>query len=207
MMKLILTSSNNYVVKDWIQYIDRDPKTMKVTFIFTAAEVEKGDMQWLDDDRQALVDVGFNVIDYTLTGKTKVDVEKMLSETDMVFVSGGNTFYLLQEMRKSGFVDLIRSHVEKGLVYGGSSAGSVVAGPDISVCKQMDDPLAAPELTSYEGLGLTDVVTLPHWGSEHFAERYPKTMLDVYKEGLKIMLLTNQQYLLVEDDMYRILSV
>ena len=58
-MKLILTSSNNFVVKDWIKYVDRDPHAMKLTFIPTAAEVEKGDMQWLKDDRQALVDVGF----------------------------------------------------------------------------------------------------------------------------------------------------
>src|SRR5258706_11049203 len=113
-MKLILTSSNNFVVKDCINHLDRDPHSMKLTFIPTAAEVEKGDLQWLKDDRQALVDIGFQVTDFTLTNKTSDQVKETLLSTDMVFVSGGNVFYLLQEMRKSGFASMISEYVDKG---------------------------------------------------------------------------------------------
>lgn len=204
---LILTSSNNYVTSNFVPNLPKKTSEMRLTFIPTAAEVEDGDMQWLKDDRQALVDADFQVSDFTVTGKTKEQVKQMLDNTDFVFVSGGNTFFLLQEMRKSGFADLIKSYVDKGLIYGGSSAGSVVAGPDISLVQELDDPSLAPELKDQKGLGLVDVVVFPHWGSEHFQNRYEKVMKSGYKKGLKIVLLTDDQYLLVNQGRYTIESI
>jgi len=206
-MKLFLTSSNNFVTSDFVKHLDRKPSGMKLTFIPTASEVEKGDLQWLKDDRQTLVDAGFQVTDFTLTNKKSYEVSEMLDKTDFVFVSGGNTFYLLQEMRKSGFDKLIIPFLKKGGLYGGSSAGSVVTGPDISIIELLDDPALAPELQDYKGLGLTDVSVFPHWGSEHFHKRYEKVMQSGYKKGLKIILLTDDQYLLCEDNMYTIESI
>ncbi len=204
---LILTSSNAYVTKHFIQHLPKQPSEMRLTFIPTAAEVEKGDKQWLAEDRRPLVDAGFHVIDFTLTGKTKSEVQVMLDGSDVVFVAGGNTFFLLQEMRKSGFADLIQPYVDRGLIYGGSSAGSIAAGPDISLVQEIDSPSLAPELTDYQGLKLIDVAVFPHWGSEHFQTRYEKVMKAAYKKGLKIILLTDDQYLLVEDGRYTIESV
>lgn len=204
---LVLTSSCNFVAKVFISHLPKSPQEMKLTFIPTAAEVEKGDLGWLYDDRQALVDVGFHVIDFTCTGKKKDEVEEMLRATDFVFVSGGNTFYLLQQMNKSGFSQLIKQYVEKGMLYGGSSAGSVVAGPDISVIQDLDDIHLAPELNNYAGLGLTDVVVLPHWGNKHFRQDYENLMKSEYKKGHKMILLTDDQYLLVENGKYSIESL
>jgi dipeptidase E len=110
-------------------------------------------------------------------------------------------------MRKSGFAELIKSFVDQGLIYCGSSAGSIVAGPDISLAQGLDDSSLAPELKDHIGLGLVDVVIFPHWGSEHFHNRYQKVMQSGYKTGLKIVLLTDDQYLLVKDDKYTIESV
>jgi dipeptidase E len=206
-MKLFLTSSNNYVTKDFVKHLDQDPHDIKLTFIPTAAEVEKGGLQWLKDDRQALVDVGFQVNDFTLTDKKSPEVQKMLNETDFVFVSGGNTFYLLQEMRKSGFDTHIIPYLENGGLYGGSSAGSVVAGPNIGLTALLDEPSLAPDLKSYKGLGLTNIVILPHWGSQHFQKQYEQLMSAGYKKGLKVILLTDDQYLLCEDGKFSIESV
>ena len=204
---LILTSSSNFVTERFVFNLPKEPREMRLTFIPTAAEVEEGDMQWLKDDRQALVDAGFQVTDFTVTGKKQEEVKTMLDQTDFVFVSGGNTFFLLQEMRKSGFASLIKEYVNKGVIYCGSSAGSVVAGPDISLTKELDDPALAPELKDYKGLGLVDVVVFPHWGSEHFQNRYEKVMKSGYKKGLKIVLLTDDQYLLVDEKRYTIESI
>lgn len=206
-MKLFLTSSTDQTTHAWIKHLGRDPHSMKLTFITTAAEVEKGDKQWLYDDRQTLVTAGFDVTDYTVAGKSKDDVTAMLNNTDMVFVSGGNVFYLLQEMRLSGFADLIKGFVHKGLLYGGSSAGSIVAGPDLTLAKTLDDPKMAPKLKDYKALGLTDVVVLPHWGSENFRKHYEDFGTSGYTMGQKVVLLTNDQYLMVEDDHYQIMSI
>lgn len=180
---------------------------MRLTFVDTAAEVEKGSRQWLFDDRQALVGAGFNVTDFTFTHKNQDEVKKMLDDTDFIFISGGNTFFLLQEMNKSGFSDIIKEYVDKGLLYGGSSAGSIVAGPDIEIIKDIDDPKVASDLKSYRGLGLCDVTVLPHWGNDHFKQGYEKVLRSGFKKGNKLILLTDDQYLLVQGDSYSIESI
>lgn len=204
---LVLTSTSSMVIQSYIAHLPEDLTAMRLTYVPTACEVEKGDMSWLHTDRQALVDAGFKITDFTFTGKSSAEVVTMLENTDVLFVSGGNTFYLLQEMRKSGFTDLIEKYIESGLHYIGSSAGSVVAGPDISLVSELDDPSLAPELVGYSGLGLTDVVVFPHWGNEHFHDRYQKLIKAAYRNGLKIVLLTDEQYLLVDNGRYTIESI
>jgi len=204
---LILTSSNAFVTQHFIRHLPKSPKELKLTFIPTAADVETGSLEWLNQDREALVTAGFQVTDFTLTGKSPTQTKSMLDQTDFVFVSGGNTFYLLQEMNKSGFSKMIKEYVGRGLIYGGTSAGSVVASPDISVIQLLDDPSLAPELTSYLALNLTDVLVLPHWGSPHFHDDYAKMTAENYKTGSKVILLTDDQYLLIKDKTYSIESI
>lgn len=201
---LILTSNSYSVTQSFIKNLPKKPSELKLTFIPTAAEAEEGDLSWLNQDKESLVNVGFEVQEFSLTNKTKEEVREMLDNTNVVFVSGGNTFYLLQEMRKSGFTELIAEYIKKGIIYIGSSAGSVVAGPDISLVKDLDDAKAAPELTDYAGLNLIDIVVLPHWGSDHFREHYSNAMKSNYKIGNKIILLTDEQYLLVDTGGYSI---
>ena len=53
--------------------------------------------------------------------------------------------------------------MEKEL-YIGSSAGSVLAGPDIDITRELDDPNEASNLKTTEGLKLVDFIILPHYG-------------------------------------------
>lgn len=94
---LILTSSNNFVVKHYLPHLPREPKQIKLTFIPTAAEVEDGDLSWLGNDRQTLVDAGFQVTDFTVTGKNQSEVKSMLDSTDFVFVSGEIRFIFFKK--------------------------------------------------------------------------------------------------------------
>ena len=52
----------------------------------------------MDDDRNKLIKIGFNVIDFDLNSKTEEKVRETLSKVDIVFVAGGNTFYLLEKL-------------------------------------------------------------------------------------------------------------
>jgi dipeptidase E len=204
---LILTSSSNFVTKRFLSDFPRSPQGMHLTFITTASEVEVGDLQWLNDDRQVLIDAGFAVSDYTITGKSRQEVQQMLDQTDVVFVAGGNTFFLLQEMRKSGFAELIHDYIHKGMIYIGSSAGSVVAGPTVRLVDGLDDPADAPELQDFAGLELIDIAILPHWGSPKFQRRYQQVIPATYTKGLKVLPLTDDQYLLVDQGKYTIESI
>jgi len=49
-----------------------------------------------------------------------------VEEADVLFVGGGNEFYLSYWMEKSGLFDLLPGLLGQGGVYVGSSAGSMV---------------------------------------------------------------------------------
>jgi len=207
MKKMFLTSSVNFVAKDIAKYFGVT-KNLKLLFITTAVEVEEGDLQWLKDDREALVNVGFNVSDYTITGKNKIEIRNDLEKTDIIYFSGGNTFYLLQQIQKSNCVDIIYEVVNKGKIFIGSSAGSVIAGPDIYPVYMVDEVKKAPNLVNYKGLDLVNFVIFPHWGSEYFKSEYvnEKTIKYAYTENDSLVLLNNYQFIIVEDDTYKIIN-
>ncbi len=199
---ILLTSNTPPVVKDLFERYIKDSNAKTLVFVETAAEIEAGDMEWLEADYDAWVDVGLEVTRYTVTGKDSVQIEKDLAEHDVIYLSGGNTFYLLQQLQKTGAVPVIQKLVKEGKIYIGTSAGSIVAGPDISAVKNLDNESMAPELEGYSGLSLIDVVALPHWGSSYFRDLYLNQRLDhVYDNPVhKIVLLTDNQYLAFEDN-------
>lgn len=206
MKNLFLTSSVNFVASDIAARLQIN--NFKLLFVLTPTEVKEGDLQWLVDDRNALVKAGFSVTDYTFTGKTRDEIADTLKGYDGIYMSGGNTFYFLQQIQTSNCADVIRDFVNEGKIYIGTSAGSIIAGPDIYPTYSIDSAEKAPDLRSYEGLGLVDFVIFPHWGSDNFRDRYLNQRLKhAYNTKNKIILLTNNQYILVEDDFYQIVEV
>jgi dipeptidase E len=95
-----------------------------------------------------------------------------LGQFDLVWAVGGNSFVLRRAMRESGFDEAIVSLVEDDrLLYGGFSAGAVVAAPSLKGMELMDDPDEVPEGYRgdivWEGLGLIDHMIVPHYRSNH----------------------------------------
>ncbi len=177
---------------------------MRLAFIDTAAEVyQKAEADWLWADRQALVTAGFAVTDYTLTGKTQSSLEIELTEFEVLFLSGGNSFYLLEKARKSGFVDLIQNDFFKNQIYVGSSAGSIILGQDLDPIKFIDDP-GKSDLTDFQGIGIIDTTIFPHWGNPKFAAKYQKTIDYLYENSLTGILLADNQYLFLSSSASRL---
>lgn len=95
-----------------------------------------------------------------------------LADIDLVWCAGGNSFLLRRAMRQSGFdrvgVELIE---QDKLVYGGWSAGAVVACPDLRGIDLMDDPNQLAEgydpAPVYDGLNLIPFHIVPHYESDH----------------------------------------
>ncbi|HZZ98370.1 MAG TPA: Type 1 glutamine amidotransferase-like domain-containing protein [Candidatus Saccharimonadia bacterium] len=200
-MHLFLTSSVHQVADKVAADIGVSVKGMRLAFILTASEVEKGDKQWIEDDRNALNTAGFVTTNYTFTGKTTEQIEKDLSGFAALYMEGGNTFYLLQVMQQTGAFTVVQKLVRAGKLYIGTSAGSIIAGPDIEPTKKLDSMDAAPNLKNFEGLGLVDFVVLPHWGSKDFKELYLNRRLDhAYNSKHKFILLANKYYVEVRDD-------
>ncbi|MCD8484331.1 peptidase E [Candidatus Woesebacteria bacterium] len=206
MKQLFLTSSVHAVAHDLVKHIDTSVQN-NLVFITTAAEPEAGtDLTWLENDRQALVDAGFTVTDYTITEKTRAQLETDLAPYDCIYMSGGNTFYLLEQAQKSGYVTLITELVAEGKTYIGTSAGSIIAGnrcPDYLL-----EENEIYELENQNGFGLVNFTILPHWGSRAFKEKYLSNRLEIaYQyDQVPLIILTDRQYIHVQDDHFQIID-
>lgn len=95
-----------------------------------------------------------------------------LAELGGVWVMGGNSFALRRAMKASGFDTVaIPLITDNKLVYGGFSAGAVVATPSLHGIEIDDEPEVVPEgypqEIIWEGLGLVDYSIAPHYQSDH----------------------------------------
>ena len=206
MKQLFLTSSVHAVAHDIASKLNL-AKANKLVFIDTAAEAEEGDKEWLKNDRQALVDAGFKVSNYSITGKSKDQLDKELSNFDYIYLSGGDTSYLLQQSQKSDFIPVIRKLVKnKGKTYIGTSAGSIIAGPKLPDYLVEDSSI---KLDDWQGYGFVNFTIVPHWGSEDFKERYLGKRLKIAykKDQVPLLLLTDSQYAHLQDDQMTIIDV
>ncbi len=82
-----------------------------------------------------------------------------LAAAEAVVVGGGNTFHLLRELRRQGFLPPLRQRVEAGLPYIGWSAGANLAGPTIRTTNDM--PVCDPG--GLDALGLVPFQINPHY--------------------------------------------
>lgn len=209
MSELFLTSNISDVAQDIAGKLDTSG--IRLAFIYTAAELYPDGPfpDWNQENRQTLVDMGFQVTNYTITGKNAVELRKDLSQFDVIYVSGGNTYYLLQQAQLTGFIEIIRDLVvTQNTIYIGTSAGSVVAGPNISPIGDLDDKSEASQLNGFLGFNLVNFCILPHWGSEDFSGVYQSACAQAYiPNQVPLLFLTNFQYVHLKDNHLEIINV
>lgn len=199
MKRLFLASVAANTLDKIIHLLPDSPNKLKLAFVLTAANPYKN-KEWLYFDRNKLVDMGFNVKDIDIEGKTENILRKELLGVDILFVSGGNTFYLLEKARNSGFDKIAKEFINDGKVYIGSSAGSVFVCPTIEFVKGMDNPEIAPSLKTYEGLNEINFLVLPHRGDAEYKKYYNNTLKKWKGLGYEVKTLTNNEALIVEGD-------
>lgn len=177
-------------------------KGKTVTYIPTAgiAEMPDGDIsEMIADETKTLQSLGLTVDVLEVSSAAEAEIDQKLTENDVIYIGGGNTFFLLQELRRSGADKILIREVNSGKPYIGESAGAVIACPDIGYCSGMDDPAKAPELNNYTGLGLVDFYVVPHLGSEILGAGVGETV-EKYSGSLDLKVITDDQMILVTDN-------
>lgn len=205
MGKLLLTSSgfSQIIIREFLKLANKMPKEIKLLFIPTASEAVSETQvggRYIEEEKEGLYDLGIekqNVIIFNLDSNIE---ENKLRDIDVIYVCGGNTFYLLSKIRESGFDKRIKEMVGRGVIYVGVSAGSVLAGPNIRIAGEWDsNDIGLKDLT---GLNLTGLIVSPHYTKEEemIVSRFEKIT------GKGVCRLSDCQALLITNDKIKLIK-
>lgn len=140
----------------------------RVGFIPTAANVEPTIKGWLIGQFSQLQRYGFYQIDIIDISANGVDWRSRLESCDILWLSGGNTFHLLNQVRKTGFDVWLRENID-AKVYVGGSASSILMTPSIAVAGIEPGDENNVGITDLTGLGYVNFEIEPHCDQDRMA--------------------------------------
>lgn len=196
MKKMFLASSFKDVASIFARF-ESNLMGKRVTFIPTASTVEKV-VFYVDSGRKALEKLGVIVDVLDVSTATADEIQDKLRNNDFIYITGGNTFFLLQELKRTGADKMIEEEVNNGKLYIGESAGAMVVSQNIEYAQKMDSVKKAPDLINYDALGLVDFYTVPHYESAPF-KKVAQSIIDTYSSLLKLTPISNHDAILIED--------
>lgn len=198
---LLLLSSLRFLISGQLPPVLGKPlNQFRVSHVITASK-GVNDLAYLERNRGYLHENRFDVEELDLDGKKESELLDILSRKELVYVEGGNTFYLLKSIRESGFENVIRKLLPKGLVYMGGSAGSYVACPTIET-STWKNKHGRCGVTDFTAMNLVPFLLFVHYGPEHKALLQEKIPLASHP----VKILTDEQALLVSDDFVKLIG-
>lgn len=203
--KLFLTSAG--LVKEtrdaFLKLLSISPNEATMAFIPTASDPEK-DKRFVDKDKKLINEIGIKVQEVDLKNENENSLLEKLSQHDVIYVEGGNTFYLLDWVRKSGFDRVLQKLIDQGKNYVGVSAGSILVGPNIELSNWKHDwDKNIVNLQDLTGLNLVTFAISPHFVEEDRAllEQKSKTV------NYPVVALNDTQAILVNGGYVKIVGV
>lgn len=195
MTKLLLTSTglaNQKITNQFLQIIDKPVSQIKIIFVPTASRSEE-ELKYVDESKKELLDLGILENNIKTLNLNKPASFQEVEDFDVIYVCGGNTFYLLKKVRETGFDKVIIEFAKTDKLYFGVSAGSILVCPNIDIASPFDENDV--NLKDLTGLNLTNIIVSPHYKDEE------KTIIDNFKKKSQheVVPLTDEQALLVID--------
>jgi dipeptidase E len=161
-MKLLLTSdglTSKKIKRTFLKLLEKSPEKSKVLIIYS----ERGSYKkYLNIIQRQLSSIGIkrkNLIFLNISRKTR-----KVSDFEVIYFCGGNTFYLLKRVRENKLEDLIKNHIKRNKLYIGVSAGSIIVHKTIKIAGWgSEGDINEVRLKNLRGLGLTKIAIFPHF--------------------------------------------
>lgn len=195
MIRLLLTSSFKDVISHFIEFANDNLEGKRITFIPTASKPETI-VHYVFLAKRKLESLGMIVENLDISTAPIEKINETLERNEFIYVSGGNTFFLLQELRKSGADQLLIQHINSGKLYIGESAGAVIASPHIEYIHFLDDKGKAKQLQDFKGMDLIDHYPVPHFNNIPF-KRAVSDLIAHYETKLPLLPISNTQVIQV----------
>ena len=195
MKKIVLTSCgiiNDDFKKKFYKLLDKDINTLKVLYITTAMDGEPdSEKTWIEKEKENILNLGIkkeNMTEYKI-GQSNPNI----FDFDIMYMLGGNTFYLTDMIRKHHFDTQIKDFIKKGKIYIGSSAGSEILGNSITPAIGYDENNV--NMTDFTGLKIIDGLIIPHVNRK-------KEYIESLQTNEKLFLLYDGDGIIIKDDIY-----
>lgn len=172
----------------------------RIAYIPTAANGEWGWESWKDGGSWKLINtLGAHVTVFQLEEYRNQNMETVLAGYNILWFAGGMPGYLMYWIKSVGLDNSLKTLLQKGAIYVGSSAGAMVTAQTLEVATWgfVDNDLGAKNMA---GLGLVDFDIYPHY-DESLYEKIKATYT-----GNKLYLLKNGEEIIVEDGKVQIVG-
>lgn len=179
-MKLVLASSGTQeiILDKVVELVGKPASEISVCMINEASNMNDSDVRfWIDSWQKVSDAFGGKLGACNLLALDINEIEKRLSQYDVVWCWGGNTDYLKSVFDKTGF-SLLIPKLLKSKVWVGSSAGSCVLGKRQSFTLPLEYGIT-------EYLGLFDFCIRPHIWEEYATEdkyKYESLVKESHKQ-------------------------
>ena len=183
------------IKEEILKILPRPANQINVAYVTTASK-PSSDKTYVEKDRKLLIEAGFNIEEIDIEGKNQTKLFKLLKDTNLIFVQGGNTFYLLNAVRESGFDKVVKDLISQGKIFVGVSAGSMICGPTVETANWKSRDRNA--------VGLKDLTALNLVPFNLFVHYIPKWRSTIRHESGKskhpVRILTDKQGFLVKNN-------
>lgn len=188
--------------EDFLKLLSKNPDDLTVAFIPTAGDPEKDKtfIQWSIDQ---IKEIGMKFTTIDLKIENKDTLYDKLNKVDIIWVNGGNIFYLLDQVRKSGFNQVIEKLLDEGKIYVGVSAGSYLACPNIESAKWKN--ISDPDIVGLKDLTALNLVKL--LVIAHYEDQFKQDVENGSKTTkLPVVALNDKQAIMVIGDEFKIVG-
>lgn len=202
MSTILLLSHGKFLYHDLPAILGRPLAGLKVVHVTTAGKGASTDMSpYWQTVHEAFHSYDCLVEDLDIEGHSEDELRQILSAADIVFVNGGNVFYLLRAIRNSGFDKLIKELLPQGLIYMGASAGAYVACPTVEAgtWKRAKNNFGVTDL---QAMSLVPFLMMAHYLPEHQALIADKAATC----GREVKVMSDEQAILIKDDKIEMLG-
>ena len=127
---------------------------------------------------------------------TQKEIEDIIREAALVYITGGNTFLLNHRLHISGVMPYLKKKIQNGLPLIGVSAGMVLCGPNILTSKDMN----TVETPHFDGLNLVPFNFFPHYADDGYGQSLHDDWLGDYHffHDNPVILLSDGAYVKVD---------
>ena len=192
-MKLFLCSHFSSVGSLIKEEIDNK----KVAFIPTAS-LHEGYTGYVGSARKLFQKLGASVTEIDISTEAYSTIQAVFEDADVIYFTGGNSFFLMDQLRKTETDELLKKELANGKLMIGESAGAIICAPTIQYIEQMDEKPEDYSQEDNEGLDLIDFYVLPHYLTAPFKKITERIMAEF--SDLNICAINNHQAIIVNDE-------